>query len=774
MSRFTNTLCGVVVTLVLAAFALPGLAHGQGISGLSVSTNGPNSANAFQNVTGGVLGVPGFQRGSATSIESSSTTAFETRYAWVNGTDTDNILNGDQTSVMTSDYKVQFSVTVPGAYDLLVTTERNAGFNLVNDGAGSSAATASMSAITGSQLGGSLSGSLGFAAPATITGTSGGSSSINATSAVATISATSGGSPVAHTLSFAWTSTCNSNTVGIQPGDACGQRGGLPVTITGLGVAGYGGTPVRVQADDGHFVQVTLVSYCGDSIVQAGKGETCDEGSNNGLPGSCCNANCTLVSAGTECRGLGGDCDVTEDCDGVNGACPADGFLPNTTVCRASSVGEVCDIAESCDGVSANCPADAVEPNSTLCRGSTGVCDVADNCDGVGKTCPADVVEPGSTVCRAGSVGQECDAVETCDGVGVNCPADGVLPNGSLCRSTAGVCDVAELCDGVGSDCPADAVEPSSTVCRAGSVGQECDAVETCDGAGVNCPADGVLASGTTCRTAAGVCDFSETCDGAGSDCPADGANSSAQCRASAGVCDVAETCGVGDDCPADGFQPDGTNCDDSTFCNGVQICTAGACGGSSSPCMMGETCDEGGDVCFTGNCPPSPSACMVAAKNKVLIKNNTSDDTKDKVLFKWLKGPLTTQSTFADPITAANYSLCFYAGATPALLQSIEVPFSGTKWTAISTKGYKYKDPAGTEDGITKIIVKSGAAGKSKAIVKGKGMALPDFDTDLPIAMADLPLIVQLRNNGNGMCFEGTFATPKKNLLTQFNAKQP
>jgi hypothetical protein len=43
---------------------------------------------------------------------------------------------------------------------------------------------------------------------------------------------------------------------------------------------------------------------------------------------------------------------------------------------------------------------------------------------------------------------------------------------------------------------------------------------------------------------------------------------------------------------------------------------------------------------------------------------------------------------------------------------------------------------------------VKGGAAGKSKALVKGKGANLPDFDSDLPIAMGDLPLTVQLRNN--------------------------
>ena len=114
--------------------------------------------------------------------------------------------------------------------------------------------------------------------------------------------------------------------------------------------------------------------------------------------------------------------------------------------------------------------------------------------------------------------------------------------------------------------------------------------------------------------------------------------------------------------------------------------------------------------------------------------------------------------------------SLCFYAGATPTLLQQSGVA-PGSGWAALSDKGYKYKG-TGTEDGITKIIVKGGTAGKSKALVKGKGANLPDFDSDLPIAAPDLPLIVQLRNNQTGICWQGSFATPKKNLADQFNAK--
>src|SRR5690606_267734 len=126
-------------------------------------------------------------------------------------------------------------------------------------------------------------------------------------------------------------------------GDACGQRAGLPVSITGLGNAGYPGNPARTQADDGHFVEVTLVSYCGNGTTEPGKGEECDEGAANGTPGSCCAANCTLRTAGEQCRGPAGLCDVPETCDGASPTCPSDTFKAAGVSCRAASPGEACD-----------------------------------------------------------------------------------------------------------------------------------------------------------------------------------------------------------------------------------------------------------------------------------------------------------------------------------------------------------------------------------------------------------------------------------------------
>ena len=69
-------------------------------------------------------------------------------------------------------------------------------------------------------------------------------------------------------------------------------------------------------------------------MVDPAAGEQCDAGTANGGPGSCCDATCQLVSAGTVCRDAGSPCDQPATCDGVGAACPAN---------PQKADGEVCD-----------------------------------------------------------------------------------------------------------------------------------------------------------------------------------------------------------------------------------------------------------------------------------------------------------------------------------------------------------------------------------------------------------------------------------------------
>jgi hypothetical protein len=102
-------------------------------------------------------------------------------------------------------------------------------------------------------------------------------------------------------------------------------------------------------------------------------------------------------------------------------------------------------------------------------------------------------------------------------------------------------------------------------------------------------------------------------------------------------------------------------------------------------------------------------------------------------------------------------------------------VPPSASLWKPLGSKGYKYKDPAGSQDSIQKIILKGSTQMKSKVLVKGKGGGLPDLPPASNPALAlDLPVRVQVVNQSNSICFEGTFdsADVKKNQPDKFKGK--
>jgi len=161
---------------------------------------------------------------------------------------------------------------------------------------------------------------------------------------------------------------------------------------------------------------------------------------------------------------------------------------------------------------------------------------------------------------------------------------------------------------------------------------------------------------------------------------------------------------------------------------------------------------------------------CRTALKS-ILILKDKSPDSKDKLVWKWVKGQSTTQEEFGVPTGTTQYALCVHAGTTAALLAHYTVPGDAMKWAPIGTNGYKYTDPTASASGITKVLLKGSAQDKSKCLVKGKGTNLDDFDlTDL----VD-PVTVQLVNSANSTCFQSTFGAAdfiKFNDPAQFKAK--
>ena len=165
--------------------------------------------------------------------------------------------------------------------------------------------------------------------------------------------------------------------------------------------------------------------------------------------------------------------------------------------------------------------------------------------------------------------------------------------------------------------------------------------------------------------------------------------------------------------------------------------------------------------------CASAPAVgCRTALKSILVIKDN-ANNTKDKLTWKWIKGQSTSTADFGDPtvpVTGATIALCVYDNTGP-LGQMVVAP--GTGWTPISTKGWKFLQKSGVQDGITKIILKASTQNKSKALVKGKGSALPDITPALT-----LPVTVQLVNSESGLCWQSVFTTSIKNVAGQFKAK--
>ncbi|TFH23260.1 MAG: hypothetical protein E4H03_06600, partial [Myxococcales bacterium] len=556
--------------------------------------------------------------------------------------------------------------------------------------------------------------------------------------------------------------------------------------------------------------------------------ETCD-GISDACPAD------AFVAATTECRGSAGVCDIAELCTGAAAACPVDGFLPITTECRGAA--GVCDVADFCTGEGAACPADA--KSTEQCRGAADVCDVAETCDGINDTCPADVFAAATTECRAaggicdvaelctgasitcpadakstaecrGAVG-ECDVAETCDGIGDACPADAFVTEGASCGAGATDCSAQDTCDGVGT-CQANDFDADTLCTDDGNICTDdvCDGLGSCAHLDNTVPCDDTDACTQTDTCQSGACVGADpiACT-ALDDCHAVGT-----CEPASGTCD-------------DPNATDGTGCDDGDACTQIDACSGGVCvGGSPVICLAGtdcidsEICDantgqcvggdpkaaatvctDDGDLCTDdtcdgagtcvheldpvndpicvalAGCEAGPSTlCYEAGRAAFKIKTG-STDAKSRLSWKWQRGAAHTQAAYGAPLDTTRYLLCVYdrSAGTPELVADLELTAGAAAWENRDPKGWSYKDKGGLHDGISKVQLKPGVAGKSKAQIKAAGVRLP-----MPVPFSassyfeqDPEVIVELRNS-DGACWTTTFspAQTKKNDADQFNAK--
>ena len=521
------------------------------------------------------------------------------------------------------------------------------------------------------------------------------------------------------------------------------------------------------------------------------------------LAGTCSGGVCSNPTApnGLGCND-GDACTQTDQCTG--GSCVGG----NPVICTPL---DQCHDAGTCTAGICSNPA---KPNGSGCNdadactqtdqctggacvgGNPVVCTPLDQCHDAGTCNPGSGMcsNPPSTNGTGCNDGSLCTQTDQCDGAGncvggnpVICTALDQCHDVGTCAPGTGVCSNPNKPDGTGCT-DADACTQTDQCTGGACVGGNpviCTALDQCHDVGTCAPGTGVCsnppsANGTGCNDG-DACTQTDQCNGGGA-CV--GGNP-VVCTP-LDQCHLAGTCDSGTGQCSDPTAPNATPCDDGNNCTIGDACLGGSCIGDPMTCGDGvvqpgcnEDCDvPGGSPNCTTQCRfvcgPTPQAgCRaptLAHKAGVTLKDKTPDK-KDGLNWKYVKGAATVVGDFGTPLTSTDYTLCIYdSSARPQPLLLAQIPAGGTCgtkpcWKAIKG-GFKYNDKLLTPDGIQQLLLKSGVAGKSKIILKGKADNLP-----MPTLPLTTTVTVQLKNE-DGVCWEAKYSTPIKNLPEQFRAK--
>lgn len=237
-------------------------------------------------------------------------------------------------------------------------------------------------------------------------------------------------------------------------------------------------------------------------------------------------------------------------------------------------------------------------------------------------------------------------------------------------------------------------------------------------------------------------------------------------------------------------FPNDGDPCDDGNVCTEPDTCSALACMGTNvsdgTPCDDGSICTSL-DQCEAGLCSGDAAprtTCKPPPGKSVFLVKDSAQDRKDRVVWKFLKGPETSMADFEDPTGGSPaYTLCVYdeSAGTPSLAFDATAPGGGTCkngrpcWAlaGATPNGYRYADKDLTPDGILKMTLRAGSAGRAKIILTAKGyrLGLPDPATPSRLFHQDSAVTVQLVQD-DGDCWGASFSGAVANDVNKFKAK--
>jgi hypothetical protein len=203
-------------------------------------------------------------------------------------------------------------------------------------------------------------------------------------------------------------------------------------------------------------------------------------------------------------------------------------------------------------------------------------------------------------------------------------------------------------------------------------------------------------------------------------------------------------------------------------------------CPDDRNPRQADSDADGVGDACDQAPLPcepePLPSGCRAPTEGKgaLLVLKDGSPDRKDRLVWRWGKGQETTLGDLGDPLVDEAYALCVYdaSGAEQPRLQ-IHAPADGVCgrkpcWKALRDgQGFQYTDALRTPDGIASLLLRTGADGEARVVLRAgrERLPLPSLD------QLALPLRVQLQSV-RGECWEATFSTADRQDAEALRAK--
>jgi hypothetical protein len=177
-------------------------------------------------------------------------------------------------------------------------------------------------------------------------------------------------------------------------------------------------------------------------------------------------------------------------------------------------------------------------------------------------------------------------------------------------------------------------------------------------------------------------------------------------------------------------------------------------------------------------DCGSAPAAgCIAPAKAVLLVNEKKAGKEKLKVVLTKLQAAV-TPSQFGDPVTGStSYKVCIYASndlkGQYTVARAGDICGNRSCWSALSGKGYKYSDKSTAADGILKMKLSGGDAGKGKIKIIGKNNA-----STMPTGVA---AVLQNETNAtvrvltsDASCFGVSLTQVKKADGTIFSAVGP